>query len=81
MGISEDRRELAARWHDFCDCDYFENCDTFAERMEAAGLIKLVSVTREALEDGFAEERGIYPGGMMWELTADGHRAMEKKHG
>lgn len=72
-------QELAAHWHDFCDADAFDGADTFPERMEAAGLIELVAVTNEALEDAFAAERGIEPGGMMWQLTPAGRLALEDK--
>lgn len=79
--MMSDRAEedLRSHWNDFCDCDYFDGVDTFPERMEAAGLIKLVLVTREALEDAFALERGIVSGGQMWQLTDGGRSAMEGK--
>lgn len=69
--------EFRRHWHDFCDCDTFEGCDTFAERMELAGFIELVPVDADALESSFAEERGIVPGGMMWTLTSAGRAALD----
>lgn len=68
--------DLCSHWNIFCDADPFEDSDTFSERMEAAGLIELVPVTKDALDESFAAERGIEPGGMMWVLTPDGHAAM-----
>lgn len=74
--LTEAQRDLREHWSDFCDADPFEGYDTFTERMEAAGLIDLVEVDDEALEDPFAAERGIYPGGMMWGLTPAGRAAL-----
>lgn len=67
--------DLREHWHMFTDADPFEGSDTFPDRMEAAGYCRLVSVTKEALQEAFAAERGIEPGGMMWELTPAGHEA------
>ncbi|MGE0290639.1 MAG: hypothetical protein AB7I42_25160 [Bradyrhizobium sp.] len=72
------KRQLTEHWHSFCDADPFPDSDTFAERMEAAGLIELVPVTTEALEEAFAAERGIEPGGSMWSLTAAGRATLTK---
>lgn len=44
--------------------------------MEKAGYAELVPVTPEALDDPFAAERGIEPGGVMWELTVTGRKAV-----
>lgn len=68
--------DLCANWGRFCDADPFEGADTFADRMEAAGLIELVPVDDEALEQSFAAERGIEPGGTMWVLTDIGQQAV-----
>jgi hypothetical protein len=68
--------ELPKRWADFCDCDPFPGSDTFAERMEAAGLIYLRLVEDDDLDDSFAAERGIEAGGNVWDLTDEGRRAM-----
>ena len=73
-----EERELVAHWGDFCDADPFDGSDNFPERMEAAGLIELVPVTDEALEDPFAYERGIERGGMMWQLTPAGRAALQQ---
>ncbi len=77
LSASADIRDLKDHWHSFCDADPFEGGDTFAERMEARGLIELVAVTQEALEDGFAAERGIVPGGSMWQLTEAGRASLQ----
>lgn len=74
----EAAEELRDNWHAFTDADPFDGSDTFAERMEKAGYAELVSVTAEALSDPFAAERGIEPGGMMWQLTEEGRRAMAR---
>lgn len=72
-----DYRDLKDHWHSFCDADPFEGGDTFAERMGARGLIELVAVTQDALEDGFAAERGIVPDGYMWQLTEVGRASLQ----
>lgn len=71
--------DLRRNWSSFCDCDQFDGSDTFADRMEAAGLIELDSVTERDLESAFAAERGIEPGGMVWRLTPGGRAALEKE--
>lgn len=64
--------ELRAHWNAFCDADPFEGADTFADRMEAHGLIQLRAVTVHDLEESFAAERGIEKGGSIWVLTKKG---------
>jgi len=65
--------ELRAHWHSFCDCDVFEGADTFAERMEDAGLIELRDVEQSDIDENpFASELGIELGGMIWVLTDAG---------
>ena len=72
---------LRSNWVSFCDADAFPGIDTFADAMEAAGYIELVPVTKEALEDSFAAERGIEPGGMMYRLTEAGRAAIATAQG
>lgn len=67
---------LADHWAAFCDGDRADIPLSFEDDMEAAGLIELVPVTPDALEDAFAAERGIEAGGMMWQLTEAGARAL-----
>lgn len=67
---------LLSNWLSFCDADAFPGSDTFADAMEAAGFIELVLVTKGDLEDAFAAERGIEPGGMVWKLTDAGRVAL-----
>ncbi len=62
-------------WSAFCDADPVDSPEV-PDEMEAAGLIELVPVDEDALEDPFAAERGILPGGQMWQLTDAGHEAM-----
>lgn len=62
--------ELRAFWGAFCDADAYP--DGFPERMEAAGLIHLRPVDDDDLEEAFAWERGIVPGGWVWSLTEAG---------
>lgn len=66
-------RILADLWGAFTDSDPLG--DVFTRSMESAGLIHIRRVEASDLESSFAEERGIYPGGMIWELTDKG-RAM-----
>lgn len=72
-GLSDQqRRDLTSNWDAFCDADpleLMEDVDGFPDRLEALGYAECVPVDADALEDAFAEERGIYPGGMMWQLT------------
>lgn len=75
----KDADDLRKNWMRFCDADPFNGSDTFPERMEAAGLIEFVAVTQDALDEPFASERGIEPGGMMWQLTEAGLAAIEKE--
>ena len=66
--------ELRAFWAARCDADAYP--EDFDERMEAAGLITLDAVDDDDLEDAFAYERGIEPGGMVWRLTPAGRAAL-----
>lgn len=66
--------ELRAFWGAFCDAD--PRPDGFEDRMEAAGLIEADDVTDEDLDDAFAAERGIEPGGTVWRLTPAGRQAL-----
>ncbi|MDE2447301.1 MAG: hypothetical protein KGO94_14085 [Alphaproteobacteria bacterium] len=74
------KRVLFRRWNSFCNADNFVGRETFTDRMEKAGLIELVPVDDDALEESFAAERGIEKGGMMWKLTAAGSAAYESEH-
>lgn len=76
-GVRADEKDLIEHWNNFCDCDPFEGSDTFAERMENAGYIEFVPVTSEALQSAFSAERGIEPGGMMYQLTQAGQVVMD----
>lgn len=67
---------LRQHWSSFCDADPFPGSDKFADRMEAAGFIELVPVTKAALQDAFAAERGIERGGMMYRLTDAGRAVL-----
>jgi len=71
--------DLRKHWGEFCDCDPFDGSDTFPERMEAAGYVECVPVDDDALQESFASERGIEPGGMMWSLTDAGRAALERE--
>jgi hypothetical protein len=66
--------ELRAYWGAFCDCD--PSPDDFGDRMEHAGLIVLEGVSEDDLDEAFAAERGIVPGGLIWRLTKAGDAAM-----
>lgn len=75
--------DLRRNWGAFCDCDPFHGADTFTDRMEAEGYIRLRPVRKADLEESFAAERGIERGGNLWELTAKGRKALtrEAAHG
>lgn len=68
--------DFKKNWSSFCDADQFEGREDFAERMEAAGLIELVPVDNNALDDAFAAQRGIEKGGFMWRATDAGLRVL-----
>jgi len=67
---------LHEHWDAFCDADRADIPEDFEESMEAAGLIEFASVTENDLDDAFAEERGIAPGGAIWRLTKAGRAAL-----
>jgi len=71
-------QRLSALWDAFCDADLDLVPPEFPEDMEKAGLVEFVPVTDEALDDPFAWERGIVPGGMMWQLTPTGREALRQ---
>lgn len=72
------RDELRRNWHRFCDCDSFDGRDTFTERMEALGYVRLRKVRKaDVLDEPFAAERGIELGGYLWELTPKGRAALQ----
>lgn len=64
------REELRQHWTAFCDADPVPA--DFIERMEEAGFAVLRPVTRDDLQSAFAEDRGIYKGGTVWDLTPKG---------
>jgi len=68
--------ELRAFWWDACDGG--PTPDGFTDRMSTAGLIDLRPVNSDDLDDAFADEHGIVPGGEVWDLTEAGRRALEK---
>lgn len=76
-----DLEALRKNWGAFCDADPFEGADTFIERMEGRGYIRLRKVTKADLSESFAAERGIEKGGNLWELTKKGRAALSTKHG
>jgi hypothetical protein len=67
-----------AHWNAFCDADHGDYPEGFIDDCEARGLAELVPVTPDALDEAFAAERGIVPGGSMWALTAAGREAFAK---
>jgi len=69
---TEDRAALTSDWDAFCDCDWhLMSCDIkgFAERLEQLGYVTFDAVDDDDLDDAFASERGIVPGGTIWRLT------------
>lgn len=81
--MSSDSDDLRKYWITVCDADPTPDLDEddFIERMEAAGFIHLRPVTRRDLDEPFASERGIYPGGNLWELTASGQKVFAEGAG
>ncbi len=74
----QQRRDLTVHWDEFADADplsHHRELDAFLHDMESAGFAQWAPVDDDALEEPFAWERGIEPGGMMWELTALGRTA------
>jgi hypothetical protein len=66
------RRDLTERWGQFVDCDELSGHrgpDEFTADMLLDGFAELRSVEPDDLEDPFAWERGIEPGGMVYVLT------------
>lgn len=64
--------DLTTTWDSFCDCDPLPegvDHDLYVQRLEDEGLLEWRSVDDDDLEDAFAEERGIVPGGMVYSLT------------
>ena len=77
--LSELGAMLRRHWHSFCDADPLPmSQDEFTDPLEEAGLIEFVAVTKAALQEPFAAERGIEKGGMMWQLTKAGHTAFKE---
>lgn len=80
-GLTEARRraetisDLTVNWDLFSDAEPLPcDRDEFLSRMLDGGFVELVEVDDDALDDPFAWERGIEPGGMMWRLTETGLR-------
>ncbi len=75
--------QFAAMWDDYTEANWRLITDptSFLEQCEDAGLAECVPVDDDALDDAFAHERGIEPGGMMWRLTVAGfERYRASKH-
>lgn len=65
--------DLTVNWDAFCDADPLPHPrEYFPDSLDAAGYAELVPVDDDALDDPFAAERGIEPGGMMWRLRPIG---------
>ncbi len=66
--------DLTDNWDAAGDADPipFPGDGDYPERLEAQGYAELVAVDEGALNDAFAWERGIEPGGSMWQLTEAG---------
>jgi hypothetical protein len=75
---AEQLLDASVHWDLFCDFDEMPvDQDVYLKRLEDAGLAELVPVDDDALEDPFAWERGIEPGGSMYRLTALGRQVRE----
>lgn len=72
---------LRRYWDAFCDCDPINDdaCEeggSLLDAWEAGRLIELDSANDDDLDDSFASERGIVPGGSVWRLTPAGCAAL-----
>ena len=66
------RDDLLVRWPEFCDADPLSggrDQDEFVADMLLDDFIRLRDVQPDDLDDPFAWERGIEPGGMVYVLT------------
>jgi hypothetical protein len=66
------RAALTSDWDAFCDCDWQDmSCEVegFPEGLEADGFVTFDAVDEDDLEQPFADELGIVPGGSVWRLT------------
>lgn len=64
--------DLTERWDQFCDCDELSDNrdpDEYTADMLLYGFAELRGVEPDDLEDPFAWERGIEPGGLIYVLT------------
>lgn len=72
-GLSEAQElceDLTSNWDAFCDADPLPHRrENYPEDLERLGYAELVPVDADALDSSFAWERGIVPGGSMWQLT------------
>lgn len=71
---------FAEEWERFCDADPTEDPD-FIDHALDAGLVTFKRVNKEALQEAFAAERGIIPGGEMYVLTKKGARPSDSLQG
>lgn len=70
------RLDLTERWGAFCDKDELSgnrDPDEYVADMLLDGFADLRAVEPDDLDDAFAWERGIEPGGMIYVLTPLGH--------
>lgn len=66
------RIDLTERWDQFCDQDELSgnrDPDEYTADLLLDGFADIREVERDDLEDPFAYERGIEPGGMIYVLT------------
>lgn len=90
-GLSEAvKRDLTDNWDHFCEADrglIVSDDPNYPDQLEAAGYVEFDAVDDDDLEEPFAWERGIVPGGSVLRLTPlglalrDHLRAQEGVHG
>lgn len=68
--------EFRQHWPAFCDCDAIP-IEDFGDKAEDAGFIYTRAVKKADLDRSFAAELGIEPGGLIYDLTPAGLRALE----
>lgn len=71
--------EIRRYWGAICDCDVVPiDTDEFKDRAERLGFLRWRAATKRDVEaTPFAADLGIEVGGMIWELTAKGRKALE----
>jgi hypothetical protein len=63
------RRDLTVNWDDFCDAERLQLPPDYPDDLVKAGFVILDAVDDDDLDEAFAWDRGIEPGGSVYRLT------------